>query len=564
MSDSGEIIGARYRLLEHIGRGGMGTVWRAKDEVLGRNVAVKEVIPSPDLTGPEREVFTVRTLREARAAGRIGHPGVATVYDVIEERGRPWIVMQLVESRTLGAVVREDGPLPPTRVAQIGLEVLGALIAAHHAGVLHRDVKPDNVLLARDGRAVLTDFGIAVLEGDSSVTRTGALIGTPAFIAPERASGGPAEFASDLWSLGVTLYVAVEGRSPFERAHPLATLSAVMHEEPAPLRFAGPLGPVIYGLLRKDPAQRMTAQDVQIHLRSIVNGIAPQATMPIDLPAPLPAPVPMPVTGQVAGESIGPAGPAAGRETGEAADLRPRSMPAAPVPGQEPAPATPGARRRRPATAAMVAAVLAVATTAGGAAWVALSSAPPVSREPATSASVPAGHNSPGTKPEQARLPAKKDPTPVRTEQDRQEPAAPPVTPDEPETSRPSPSDKPSATPSKKPPKKDPDQEQDSGKGDGKDGGKDGGKSDGSQDGQNSGNGQGSGDGQESGDPGDANAPADNSGDGQSQDGVTPGQVGVDPGVNALAGTAYDTAYDTSSGGNRTTGAGKSRVAKRN
>ncbi|WP_344926011.1 serine/threonine-protein kinase, partial [Streptosporangium carneum] len=301
MTDSQGIIGTRYRLLEHIGRGGMGTVWRAKDEVLGRDVAVKEVIPSPDLTGPEREVFTLRTLREARAAGRIGHPGVATVYDVIEEHGRPWIVMQLVESRTLGAVVREDGPLPPVRVAQIGLEVLGALVAAHNAGVLHRDVKPDNVLLARDGRAVLTDFGIAVLEGDSSVTRTGALIGTPAFIAPERAGGGPAEFASDLWSLGVTLYVAVEGRSPFERAHPLATLSAVMHEEPAPLRHAGSLGPVIYGLLRKDPAQRMSAQDVQIHLRSIVNGTAPQATMPIDLPVP----VPVPVTGQVAEQIAG-------------------------------------------------------------------------------------------------------------------------------------------------------------------------------------------------------------------------------------------------------------------
>lgn len=294
MTDSQGIIGARYRLLEHIGRGGMGTVWRARDEVLGRDVAVKEVIPSPDLTGPEREVFTVRTLREARAAGRIGHPGVATVYDVIEEHGRPWIVMQLVDSRTLGAVVREDGPLPPARTAQIGLEVLGALLAAHQAGVLHRDVKPDNVLLSKDGRAVLTDFGIAVLEGDSSVTRTGALIGTPAFIAPERASGGPAEFASDLWSLGVTLYMAVEGRSPFERAHPLATLSAVMHEEPAPLRFAGSLGPVISGLLRKDPAQRMSAQEVQVHLRAIVNGTEPQPTMPIVLPAPAPAPASAP------------------------------------------------------------------------------------------------------------------------------------------------------------------------------------------------------------------------------------------------------------------------------
>ncbi|WP_344967058.1 serine/threonine-protein kinase, partial [Streptosporangium fragile] len=288
MTDSQGMIGARYRLLDRIGRGGMGTVWRARDEVLGRDVAVKEVIPSPDLTGPEREVFTLRTLREARAAGRVGHPGVATVYDVVEERGRPWIVMQLVESRTLGAVIREEGPLPPARVARIGLEVLGALLAAHRVGVLHRDVKPDNVLLARDGRAVLTDFGIAVLEGDASVTRTGALIGTPAFIAPERAKGGPAQFASDLWSLGVTLYMAVEGRSPFERAHPLATLSAVTHEDPPPVRFAGALGPVIFGLLRKDPAKRMSAQDLQVHLASLVNGTSPAPTMPIDLRAPAP------------------------------------------------------------------------------------------------------------------------------------------------------------------------------------------------------------------------------------------------------------------------------------
>ncbi|MGV9330326.1 serine/threonine-protein kinase, partial [Streptosporangium sandarakinum] len=285
MTDSQVIIGSRYRLLEQIGRGGMGTVWRARDEVLGRDVAVKEVIPSPDLSSLEREIFTLRTLREARAAGRIGHPGVATVYDVIEESDRPWIVMQLVDSRTLGAVVREDGPLPPRRVAEIALDVLGALVAAHRVGVLHRDVKPDNVLIARNGRAVLTDFGIAMLEGDSSVTRTGALIGTPAFIAPERAGGGPAEFASDLWSLGVTMYMAVEGRSPFERAHPLATLSAVMHQDPPPLRSAGPLAPAIFGLLGKDPARRMTAEELQIHLQAIVSGAEPQPTAPVALPA---------------------------------------------------------------------------------------------------------------------------------------------------------------------------------------------------------------------------------------------------------------------------------------
>ncbi|GAA4226572.1 serine/threonine protein kinase [Streptosporangium album] len=382
MSDSQVIIGARYRLLERIGRGGMGTVWRARDEVLGRDVAVKEVIPSPDLTGPEREVFTVRTLREARAAGRIGHPGVATVYDVFEEDGRPWIVMQLVDSRTLGAVVREDGPLPPARAAQIGFEVLAALLAAHRAGVLHRDVKPDNVLLAKNGRAVLTDFGIAVLEGDSSVTRTGALIGTPAFIAPERASGGPAEFASDMWSLGVTLYMAVEGRSPFERAHPLATLSAVVHQDPAPLRSAGPLGPVIFGLLRKDPAQRMSAQDVQVRLRAIVNGTEPQPTAPIQLPVQATAPVAEPSPAPSA------------------------DAPVAPVAG----------RRRRPAVVALTATVVAVVLTSGAAAWVALNSPTGTSTKPPASASVPAEDDTPAKeKTQQARLPAqRKEPTPDR------------------------------------------------------------------------------------------------------------------------------------------------------
>ncbi|MER7131780.1 serine/threonine protein kinase [Streptosporangium saharense] len=440
MSDSGEVIGARYRLLEHIGRGGMGTVWRAKDEVLGRDVAVKEVIPSPDLTGPEREVFTVRTLREARAAGRIGHPGVATVYDVIEERGRPWIVMQLVESRTLGAVVREDGPLPADRAARVGLDVLGALVAAHHAGVLHRDVKPDNVLMARDGRAVLTDFGIAVLEGDSSVTRTGALIGTPAFIAPERAGGGPAEFASDLWSLGVTLYVAVEGRSPFERAHPLATLSAVMHEEPAPMKLAGPLGPVIHGLLRKDPAQRMAAQDVQVRLRSIVNGIAPQATMPIDLPSP---PATGPVGGVVVDEAV------AGRT----------------VASDSPAPR----RRRRRGVAAVAVAALAVTATASAAAWVAMNSAPPALRGPVTPAAVSPSERTPATKPEQARLPAKKDPAPERKQEGSESrttpetPQAEPEKPAEPEkTGKPEASKSPAPPKKEKPPKDDkPDKSQD-------------------------------------------------------------------------------------------------------
>ncbi|MFI6596743.1 serine/threonine-protein kinase [Nonomuraea sp. NPDC050536] len=278
------IVGGRYRLLRTIGHGGMGTVWQAHDEVLGRDVAVKEILPPPDLTGPEREVFSVRTLREARAAGRVAHPGVATVYDVLEEGGHPWIVMQLVRSTTLGERVRDHGPLPVVQVAAIGLQVLEALRAAHAAGVMHRDVKPDNVLLAEDGRAVLTDFGIATAEGEVQVTRTGEVVGTPAYMAPERAVGGKAYPASDLWSLGATLYLAVEGQSPFRRETALTTLGAVMHADLPPMVRAGALGPVLEGLLCKDPAERMPLDEAERRLHTIVAGTGPEPTAPVTVP----------------------------------------------------------------------------------------------------------------------------------------------------------------------------------------------------------------------------------------------------------------------------------------
>ncbi|MFC5830823.1 serine/threonine-protein kinase [Nonomuraea insulae] len=284
MSDSAEMVGGRYRLLKTIGQGGMGTVWQAHDEVLGRDVAVKEVLPPPDLTGAEREEFAKRTFREARAAGRVAHPGVATVYDVVEERGHPWIVMQLVRSRTLGELIRDEGPMPPLDAAAVGLQLMEALRAAHAAGVLHRDVKPDNVLLAQDGRAVLTDFGIATTEDEAPLTRTGILVGTPAFMAPERAAGSRAMPASDLWSLGVTLYMAVEGKSPFHRDNALATLGAVMHAEPEPLARAGVLAPVLLGLLRKDPAQRMTLEEAERRVGAILTGSVPERTGPVTVP----------------------------------------------------------------------------------------------------------------------------------------------------------------------------------------------------------------------------------------------------------------------------------------
>lgn len=282
---SDRTVAGRYRLMEPLGRGGMGTVWRALDETLEREVAVKEL--NADLSGADRENFTIRTLREARAAGRLSHPAVAAVYDVFEENGHPWIVMQYVPSTTLGALIRDNGPMRPHRVATIGLQVLSALQAAHAAGVLHRDVKPDNVLITPDGRAVLTDFGIAAMEDDSPVTRTGALVGTPAFISPERAAGGRAVRASDLWSLGVTLFLAAEGRSPFHRGHAMASLAAVMYEPFGQLYRAGPLTPVLHGLLEKDPAARMTAVEAERHLHNIVNGITSEPTAPF-IPVPPP------------------------------------------------------------------------------------------------------------------------------------------------------------------------------------------------------------------------------------------------------------------------------------
>ncbi|WP_034488302.1 serine/threonine-protein kinase [Actinomadura oligospora] len=290
------LLARRYRLVTQVGRGGMGTVWQAHDEVLGRDVAVKEVILPHGLTDEERSVQYKRTFREARTAARLGHPGVVTVYDVVEEDGRPWIVMELIHARSLDQVIKQEGALPPKRAADIGRQMLAALHAAHDAGVLHRDVKPSNVLLAGGDRAVLTDFGIATAAGDATLTQTGLVMGSPAYIAPERARGRTAGPASDLWSLGVTMYAMVEGRSPFERNEPMAALVAVISEEPDPPTRSGPLTPVIQGLLRKNPDERMDAIEAGRLLDDIVRAptVDTQRTIaveytPVEPPAPAPA-----------------------------------------------------------------------------------------------------------------------------------------------------------------------------------------------------------------------------------------------------------------------------------
>jgi len=271
-SVEGEVVASRYRLTSRLSSGGMGTVWRAEDELLQRPVAVKEVGIPAGMPAREVDRLRQRYLREARAAARLRHENVVVVHDVISEASQVWIVMELFDTPDLAAIVREDGPLEPAAVARIGLQMLDALGAAHAAGVLHRDVKPANVLVCENGRAVLTDFGVASVTGDASLTVTGQLIGSPAYFAPERLTGGQVGPASDLWSLGCTLYAAVEGQSPFWREEPFEILTAITVEALPEPRLAGPLAPVIVGLLEKDQSQRWDAEHTRAALEQVVAG----------------------------------------------------------------------------------------------------------------------------------------------------------------------------------------------------------------------------------------------------------------------------------------------------
>ncbi|QKW38882.1 serine/threonine protein kinase [Actinomadura sp. NAK00032] len=282
------LLGNRYRLDSVVGQGGMGTVWRAFDVMLDREVAVKEVVFPPGLTEDERAILYERTFREARASARLNHPGVVTVHDVVQEGDRPWIVMELVSAPSLQDVI-ERGTLDPRRVADIGLQMLGALRHAHEKGILHRDIKPSNVLVTDSGRVVLTDFGIAQMEGDATLTQTGLVMGSPAYIPPERAQGERAVPASDLWALGATLYAAVEGRSPYERSDAMSSLQAVLTEPVPVARHAGPLARVLDGLLAREPVHRMTAAQAQPLLTRVAAMPAPSRPAP-SRPARPPAP----------------------------------------------------------------------------------------------------------------------------------------------------------------------------------------------------------------------------------------------------------------------------------
>ncbi|MFC9426440.1 serine/threonine-protein kinase [Streptomyces sp. NPDC056987] len=399
--ENGPVLAGRYRLGDAIGSGGMGKVWRAHDEVLHRTVAIKELTAGLYASEADRALLHRRTQKEARAAARITHPAVVTVHDVLHHDDRPWIVMEYVDGPSLADATKDSGRLDPREVARIGLAVLGGLRAAHSAGVLHRDVKPGNVLLARDGRVLLTDFGIAAIEGDATITRTGEVVGSIDYLAPERVRGKDPGPASDLWSLGVTLYTAVQGTSPFRRSSPLTTMQAVVSDEPAHADRAGALAPVIAALLRKDPVGRPDTAECERMLREVAGGRNPDGTGAPGAPddrgeAPTYVATRVVPTGTDKHdkhvEHVGPAEHAAypgspgrpvdsGRPYGSSATAHvPRAEPmpaAAPPPVPRPAP-TPGPAatapgrqgRRRWRTVAV--AVVAAAALGGGAGFVAL------------------------------------------------------------------------------------------------------------------------------------------------------------------------------------------------
>ncbi|MFC4463260.1 protein kinase [Streptomyces xiangluensis] len=356
MSDEGRLIASRYRILDRIGRGGMATVWRAHDDLLGRQVAVKQLHSQPHLDDDELATLFERARREARSAARISHPNVVVVHDVVDDEGLPTIIMEYVPSTTLADLIEAHGPVPLEEVARTGRGVIAALRAAHRAGVLHRDVKPANVLLAEDGRVVLTDFGIAYASETSNLTRTGQLVGSVDFMAPERLVGATPGPEADLWALGATLFQAVDGRSPFLRDTVAQTMYAIAMEPAPEVRAAGPLTPLIQGLLASRPAERLSAEDAErllwIPVGAMGSSAAPPAVRAAADDAPTPAAKP-----DVDVDS----GRNSGRETGEAS--------AGGGPTERPQPATTGLRAQRPsgrsrkmmALAASVATVILIA-----------------------------------------------------------------------------------------------------------------------------------------------------------------------------------------------------------
>ncbi|MFG2621232.1 serine/threonine-protein kinase [Streptomyces sp. NPDC048507] len=434
----GKVLGGRYRVTSVVGRGGMGVVARAVDELLAREVAVKVLRAYTDSSDAELTDLRTRMEREAQAAARIRHGGVVTVHDVTHEQGLPVIVMELVDGPSLDEVVTRRGPLDPHEAAAIGARLMDALDAAHRAGVLHRDVKPGNVLLERDGRVVLTDFGIATIEaaGDDAVaklTRSGELVGSLDYLPPERAQGREPGPASDIWSLGMTLYAAVEGVSPFRRTSVWSTLAAIVGDPLPEPRRAGPLAPVLRALMAKDPAHRPTADRARAMLEQVAagGGTAPPAAAPAPVVPVAPETPAAPAVPATPVPGFGPP-PPAGFDTGGESfpqpyaptphpGFPPSGFPPGPPSGPPP-PAVDRPRRRR----AVVAAAAVVVLAAGGVGY-AVTSGGDAPRTRAT-APTPAPGGSPATG-------------------GQPEPPAPPPSPSD---SGPAPTPKPSASPSKK------------------------------------------------------------------------------------------------------------------
>ena len=298
MSGPDALIAGRYRLVNRIAAGGMGIVWQAWDELLQRPVAVKQLRPQPGLSDAETELISQRAMREARITARLHHQHAVPVYDIVEYQGKPCLVMQYLPSTSLQRIVNEQGPMPPTEAARIGGEVAAALAAAHAAGIVHRDVKPGNILIAEDGAAKITDFGISHALGDTTLTSTGMVTGTPAYLAPEVARGEESSFASDVFSLGATLYAATEGVPPFgSDQNPMAVLHRVASGRVNPPQRSGPLTPLLQRMLAADPADRPPMIDVA-HTLTALHGDSAEHTTVSTLPLSSPPPIkPPPLAG---------------------------------------------------------------------------------------------------------------------------------------------------------------------------------------------------------------------------------------------------------------------------
>ncbi|MEU8437394.1 protein kinase [Streptomyces sp. NPDC029216] len=381
----GRVIAGRYRLQRKLGAGGMGRVWLAHDQELACDVAIKEIAFPPDTPRAERESRITRARGEARHSARLrGNPHVVTVYDVVEEEGLPWIVMEYVPGASdLGQVVDEHGPLPPAETARIGLAVLDALSQGHRLGILHRDVKPANILLTGPvtngsssgdgGRVMLADYGIALQQdsGETRLTTVSGVIGTPRYIAPERAHGSAPTAASDLFSLGATLYFAVEGHGPFDRDSDVSTLTALLFEEPSPPRRAADLAPVLLGLLSKDPAQRLDGEAAA--RRFAVLGTEPQRA-----PAPSAQEPPTDVapTPDQAPTRAAPHRPPARQEPAPSVPPGPekswRRPPGDPLPTRRNGPGEPGGRPSRRGRWIVVTTAAAAVLLVGGILWATL------------------------------------------------------------------------------------------------------------------------------------------------------------------------------------------------